>query len=75
MLFFFLPPLQTATRVTTATASAQVKTAPAVGGWQNGERGWRAKTWRNRRMREAGLNAGNRRTSEEEAQHDHDCSG
>lgn len=64
--FCDVPPLpfQSATRVTIAAASGQVKTVLDVSGWQSGERGWRAKTWRNRRTREVGPSAGNGRNSE-----------
>lgn len=50
----FLSSFQSATRVTIATASGQVKTAPDVSGWRSGEKGWHAKTWRNRKTRAAG---------------------
>lgn len=68
---FSLRFFQTATRVTTAPASAQVKTVLAASGWQTGERGWHAKTWRSKKMREAGLKAGNRGTSEKEEEEKH----
>lgn len=56
-------------RVTIATASGQVKTVLDVSGWQSGERGWRAKTWRNKRMREVGLSAGIRRNLKTKEEH------
>lgn len=59
-------PFQNAMRVTIATASAQVKTVLDVSGWLSGERGWRAKTWKNKKMREVGHSVGNRGNSEEE---------
>lgn len=51
-------------RVTIAAASGQVKTVLDVSVWQSGEREWHAKTWRNKKTREAGPSAGDRRNSE-----------
>lgn len=51
-------------RVTIAAVSKQVKTAQDVSGWQSGERGWRAKTWKNKKMREVGHSTGNKRKLE-----------
>lgn len=57
-------PFQSATRATIAAASGQAKNVLDVSGWQSGERGWRAKTWRNKRTREVGPSVGDRRNSE-----------
>lgn len=56
----FIYSFQSATRVTIATVSAQVKTALDASGWRSEGRGWRAETWRNKRTREARRSAGNR---------------
>lgn len=56
----FIYSFQSATRVTIATVSAQVKTALDASGWRSAGRGWRAETWRNKRTREARHSAGNR---------------
>lgn len=60
----FSPLSQSAMHVTIATASGQVKTVLDVSAWQSGGRGWRAKTWRNKKMRVVGPSTGNRRNSE-----------
>lgn len=51
------------------TASGQVKTVLDVSGWQSGGRGWHVKTWRNKKMREVGLSAGNRINSKMREEH------
>lgn len=57
--FFFLSlTLQNATHATIAAASEQGKTAPDASGWQRGERGWRARTWRSKKTREQKRSAG-----------------
>lgn len=75
-VFVMFCPLQNVTRVTIAAASAQVKTVLDVSGWPSGGRGWRAKTWKNKKMREVDHSVGNRGNSEEEEKStsDHDCS-
>ena len=62
-VFMMFPLLQNVMPVTIAAASGQVKTVLDVIGWQSGERGWRAKTWRNKKTREVGPSAAHRRNS------------
>lgn len=59
-------------RVTIAAVSGQVKTALDVSGWQSEGRGWRAKTWRNKKTREAGPSVGNTRKLETK-EHEHNA--